>query len=294
MVAPVKRFFLLLLCLQLACVSDGSFSDDPLVEARPYLSAIPNDYDGSPHPLIVTIHGFGENGLDYGNRSGLQSLVTERGFILVAPDGEELVPDSQGWSFSCCRSDLNVSDDIAYLRAVIADISGKYNIDADRVYVVGFSNGAFMAQQMACRASDLVAAMAAHAGTFISGEESGCNPESSVAVMYVHGTADQNVLLGGGTLDYGLGSFDYISASDLITHWRVLNACDASSANEQIDGDGDQTGQETTIRRYQNCTSKAVEYWEMNGSAHLAEYTATYLEKMIDFLFAHTKRSSPY
>lgn len=274
----------------MACVSDRPFSEDPVVNARPYLSAAPDNYDGSPKPLIVTLHGFGEDGLLQGTRSGLQSMVNERDFILVAPDGEELVPDERGWSISCCNETFRQSDDVAYLRAVIADISKRYNVDPTRIYVTGFSNGGFMAYLMACEASDLIAAVSVQAGTVISEELAQCVPTEPVAIRHSQGTADEDVLYDGGSLDYGLGPINYISAQEAVDHWREINGCTADFTTETVDADTKVAGEETEVQLYSTCTSNLeVEFWKMNESGHFVSQTEAYLKAEIDFLFAHQK-----
>ena len=45
------------------------------------------------------------------------------------------------------------------MRAVIADVASRYNVDRKRVFVQGLSNGAFMAHLLACQAADLIAAV---------------------------------------------------------------------------------------------------------------------------------------
>ncbi len=271
----------------LACSPDTQFSSDPLVNARPYLSAAPDNYDGSVSlPLIITLHGSGESGLTQGEVSGLEDLVNEKQFILVAPDGLEIASELTGWYFSCCDENLQGEDDVTYLRAVIADVSRRYNVDAQRIYITGHSNGGFMAYQMACQASDLIAAIAVHAGTFKEGEELECNPTHPVAILHAHGTADINVIPEGGSFNFGQGPVSYISAEETLSRWREINACSDSSTEEEFDADSSVSGEETIVHAFADCTSgKDVLYWEMVGSTHDQMYTEAFAENTVDFLF---------
>ena len=47
---------------------------------------------------------------------------------------------------------FSLYDDVAFTSAMIADIdtNADYNIDLDRVYATGFSNGGYMSYRLAC------------------------------------------------------------------------------------------------------------------------------------------------
>ena len=56
-------------------------------------------------------------------------------------------------------------DDSAYLSALIDQIKGTYAVDARRVYLVGHSNGGYMAYRMACDHADQLTAIVSLAGS---------------------------------------------------------------------------------------------------------------------------------
>ena len=61
--------------------------------------------------------------------------------------------------------DHPLADDLAFFRAMVADVVARYGADPKRIYASGFSNGGQMASRLARDASDLFAAVAASAGT---------------------------------------------------------------------------------------------------------------------------------
>lgn len=61
--------------------------------------------------------------------------------------------------------DHPLADDMAFFRAMVADVTANHAADPKRIYVSGFSNGAQMSSRLMREASDLVAAVAANAGT---------------------------------------------------------------------------------------------------------------------------------
>ena len=88
-------------------------------------------------------------------------------------------------------------DDIGYLRQLITTVRAKYPvINPKKIYVVGFSVGAFMAALVADQLSDLVAAVAIDSGVLQStlGTPAVPNILSPVSVREYHGTADTNAL----------------------------------------------------------------------------------------------------
>ena len=66
---------------------------------------------------------------------------------------------------------------VAYLRAIIRDVMARYPVDRRRVFVVGHSNGGFMAYRMACEASDLVTGVVSLAGATWK-DPARCRPEN--------------------------------------------------------------------------------------------------------------------
>jgi polyhydroxybutyrate depolymerase len=58
------------------------------------------------------------------------------------------------------------ADDVAFLRALIADVREKAGLDPRRIFFTGFSNGAAMCFRFAVAEPDLVAAIAPVAGHF--------------------------------------------------------------------------------------------------------------------------------
>jgi polyhydroxybutyrate depolymerase len=81
-------------------------------------------------------------------------------------------------------------DDVAYVRALLADVGRRIEVDPKRVFATGFSNGAALAHRLACDAADLFAAVAP-----VSGENqaalAACRPSRPVALLVVHGTLDR-------------------------------------------------------------------------------------------------------
>lgn len=261
-----------------------------LIEARPYGLYVPTNTDDSALPLVITLHGFGSYGAEQANYSGLRDYADQRHYILAYPDGVS-INGMRTWNASCCGYQTPVAniDDVAYLRAVVADIASQYPVDRRRIYAEGLSNGGFMAHRLACDAADIFAAISSHAGTMWVGEDNHCEPSRPVPVLHSHGTSDETVLYAGGTFVVYYYSFDYIGAEPLVEFWRAHNGCTDTPTLGQGDYELNLEGNESETFSYtQGCQDDAeVVFWKMNGASHVPSITDAYRKDMIDFFYAH-------
>jgi len=95
---------------------------------------------------------------------------------------------------------------------MINEISSQYNIDMERIYAAGYSNGGMMAYGLANYKSDLIAAVASVSGVMLD-----CTGPTShpMPVVHLHGTSD-------GVLPYNGGS-GWNSAQSTLDHWINFN-----------------------------------------------------------------------
>jgi polyhydroxybutyrate depolymerase len=265
---------------------------------------------------VIALHGLGHDGAGYagpGGWSGLAELAEARGFFLAYPDGVNYQLQTpfgsttlRAWNASCCGqiegeipsnwlpADQTVADDVTYLRAVIAQMRSAYNVDDSRIFIQGLSNGAFMAHLMACEASDKIAAIAPHAGTFFTGDQVYCEPDEPVAVLHSHGTADTTIAYPGGTWTMGSGliELDHIGAQAAADTWVAINSCSSTpSSSAPFDAVENLFGQETTVTTYGNdCAGgRTVELWTITDGLHVPMFTDGYKNALIDFFMAHPK-----
>ena len=94
-------------------------------------------------------------------------LAEARGFLYCYPDGTIDRWGNRFWNATdaCCDFGNTGVDDAGYLRGVIEEIARRFAVDRKRVYLIGHSNGGFMAYRMACQSADLIAGIASLAGT---------------------------------------------------------------------------------------------------------------------------------
>jgi len=256
------------------------------VMARPYKYKVPKGYDPAvPTPLLVLLHGLTASGELQSLYLGLAPLSDSRKFLYVYPDGTQNPLGARFWNATdfCCNFFGSDVDDVAYLTAVIDDMASRFNVDSRRIFLVGHSNGGFMAHRMACDRSSRIAGIVSLAGAQWN-DALRCNPTDKVAVLQVHGTLDALVAYNGGPL--------YPSAHETVAIWANRNRClgRLTDGGTRLDLDGVLLGAETTVERYTGCAETgAVELWTIRGASHVPAFTSFWPGALYDFLMTHPK-----
>jgi polyhydroxybutyrate depolymerase len=263
-------------------------SPDALVSARPYTLLTPPSYDPkAPAPLLLLLHPYGQPAAEFPGWIGLQDLALSRGFLLAAPEG---LTDKNGRPFwnatdACCDFYGRGVDDVAYLAAVIKDARARYAVDPARIYALGYSNGGFMAQRLACELPEVAAAV-----SLVGADRKAATPcprKTPAAVLAVAGDKDEIVPYGGGPLG---GRFpkrgEAPSAREGAAAWAARNGCKgALTPDAPRDLASDLPGAETEIEAYAGCPrGGAVELWTVRGAGHVFAFGADLPQALLDFL----------
>lgn len=146
---------------------------------REYYVHVPEAYTGDTATAVVfMLHGTSGNGLDMWTRSGWKEVGEAENILTVYPsslryciidsvDGQKNTTkwNSQPAEWMFCQNETP-RDDIRFLTEVIADLKGRFNVDAKRIYLVGFSNGGQMTAKCSIEMSDQFAATVSNAGSF--------------------------------------------------------------------------------------------------------------------------------
>ena len=268
---------------------------------RPVTVHIPASYDpAKPAPLLIVLHGYGSSGREHEAYFHLDAAAEQRGYLIAYPDGTTDTTGSRFWSATdaCCDFDRTGVNDVAYLAEVITAIQASLAVDPKRIDLVGHSNGGFMSYRMACAHADFVTAMVSLAGATF-GNPADCAPSAPVAVLETHGTADDVIAFGGGTIQ-GIGSgrlmSAYPGAEGTASIWARYDGCGAapSDVSERVDVDADLSDAgspaEATVKRWTGCApGGAVELWTMPNGSHGPTISAAFPGAVLDFLEAHPR-----
>jgi polyhydroxybutyrate depolymerase len=236
----------------------GTFSRSIEVdgETREYLIYIPNSYDTIKSvPLLLNFHGFGGSANEFMNDADMRSLAASYSFILVYPQGSSLDGFSHWNACPIGGDNKSDADDFGFVEAIINKVSSQYNIDVERIYSAGYSNGGMMAYGLANYRSDLIAAVASVSGAMLDCIGSTSHP---MPVVHLHGTSD-------GVLPYN-GSNDWNSVQSTLDHWINFNNTTTNPTVSTFNSEG------TTIEHYvygQGDRSVSVEHYKYIGGDHV-------------------------
>lgn len=204
-----------------------------------------------PRPALLALHGGTGTAMGMAASSQLTKFANERQIYAVFLEGSGTLQTFNGGA--CCGTAQSQNiDDVAFARAVIADIRANYSIDPARIFATGFSNGGMMAHRLACALADQLAGIAPVGGA--SGEFDGagaryytCSPSRPITVLHIHAANDRNYPYAGGVgsdgVANGVATSNFYGVEATITDWIARNNVTNQAVEERI-------GASTICRRY--------------------------------------------
>ncbi|MDC0547228.1 hypothetical protein OAO59_04175 [Gammaproteobacteria bacterium] len=227
-----------------------------------------------PSSVLFNLHGYGSNALEQMNYTNFNNLANteENNFILIHPQGAPLNTvltsssshwNSGGWTIG------STVDDVDFIDTIIKLVSQKYNLNQDRIYSTGMSNGGFMSYHLACNLSSKIAAVASVTGSMSKETYEDCNPAHPTSILQVHGTIDATVPFDGNS------ALGMRSINDVMDYWKLYNACDVDPTSIITDYfDIEIAVQHDT---YSNCLNDVhVELYKIEGMGHTWPYKGRY------------------
>ncbi len=129
-------------------------------EDRSYRLVVPDQQQDGPIPIVFAFHGIGDTVDSMADYSQLDCLAADNGFLLVY-----LAAHGPRWAGTdAVESNSEFNHDVRFFDQLLKNLGADYDIDGDRVYLVGMSNGATFVQLLAKVRSSVVAAVVAHSG----------------------------------------------------------------------------------------------------------------------------------
>jgi polyhydroxybutyrate depolymerase len=228
----------------------------------------PRGYDADQAaPLVLVFHGgFGE-GLQVARRLGFAPVADREGFLVIYPDALE-----DHWNDGR-ESTGDGPDDVAFVRALIDYAAKQRNVDLDRVYATGLSNGGYFTQRLACELDGEIAAFAPVMATMPVPLRRACRPGRPVPMLMISGVDDPLVPYGGGVLRRGkaLGGRggEVIAVPDAAAYWADNNGCARDPEQAMLPDRDPGDGTRVRVTRYEDCEAgAAVRLYAVEGGGH--------------------------
>jgi polyhydroxybutyrate depolymerase len=217
---------------------------------RELLLSVPSGYDGArPAPLVLSFHGLGSEAAQQVDYTGLVDRALEAGVVVASPEGG-------GTPARWRLPDDGAGEDVGFVTSMLDRLGGELCLDLDRTFAVGLSNGAAFSAVLGCELAEHVAGVGAVAGVNLV---AACPDDEPVPLVAFHGTDDDIVPYGGGSVLFGLAQARPVV--DAVADWAERNRCDAEPVDE-VEG-------EIRHRRYEGCAEGAgVELFVVDGGGH--------------------------
>jgi polyhydroxybutyrate depolymerase len=183
-------------------------------EERSYILHVPPSYDGNVAiPLVVVFPGFGLTAEFMAGYTLFGEKADEQNFVVAYP---EAAAETDRWNTTKA---INVPDDVAFGTALLDSLEDELCVNADAVFLAGFSDGGGMAQQLACSIPDRIAGLGTVASMYVSCRE-------SVPWAAFHGMEDPVAPFTGGERPPEDGGGTSLDARRTLSDWSRELGCD--------------------------------------------------------------------
>ncbi len=228
---------------------------------RTYRLYVPSVLPDRPVPLFIALHGGTGWGDQFAEVDRAEPLAEANGFIVVHPDGVKIQAGPGGvWNGGvCCGvAARDGVDDVAFVRALIDELSSRAAIDESRIGAFGHSNGAILSYRLACELADRITAVGLYAGTLGIDE---CAPSAPVSLLHLHGDADRNIPIDGGRGTEGISRVDFPSPRAGFNRLAAAESCPAAAVTT--------VGDLTTDVRTPSAGDSVLEFVTIAGANHM-------------------------
>ncbi|MEE2954153.1 MAG: PHB depolymerase family esterase [Bacteroidota bacterium] len=277
----IKRLIILLF-IPLFSFSQQTITDSLIHNNiyRSYILYVPALYNpNNSAPLVLNLHGRTGTSFAAMWHADFRSIADTANFIIVHPQGLLNNSGETHWNYG-----QTTVDDIGFLNLLYTHLLANYNIDINRVYSAGMSNGGAMSYRLACDMSDKIAAIASVTGAMTSYQHLSCNPIHPTPVMEIHGTND--LLVPFSSMAPGLDYWKNYNNCNVFADTTIIpdiNLTDSSTVEHIVYNNGD-NGVSTELFKVINgehswpgsAFSSGVTNYDINASIEIWKFFSRY------------------
>ena len=201
------------------------------------------------YPLVFAFHGGGGNNNHWVNT--LKQFTDSGAFIGIYPQGH--------LNFWNLGPEPSTADDVAFVNIIVETLLTYTNVDSEKIFAIGASNGAGMVNTLAAKTQHFKAI--APVATQLIRSIDISQQTKPVSIFQINGAQDNVIPIEGGER---LGH-SFFSAYESARKWAVQFGCDLSPVETIIAGN--------TSYVFSDCSDQAVvQYLRIENAGHRIPY----------------------
>ena len=223
---------------------------DGQMVSRSVIIQAPSVFDAATkYPLVFAFHGGGGNNNHWVNT--LKQFTDSGAFIGIYPQGH--------LNFWNLGPEPSTADDVAFVNIIVETLLTYTNVDSEKIFAIGASNGAGMVNTLAAKTQHFKAI--APVATQLIRSIDISQQTKPVSIFQINGAQDNVIPIEGGER---LGH-SFFSAYESARKWAVQFGCDLSPVETIIAGN--------TSYVFSDCFDQAVvQYLRIENAGHRIPY----------------------
>lgn len=205
------------------------------LEGQARQALIFNQGGAAARPLVIVLHGADRSNRDIFDLTDWPNQARTHGFVLIAPQGE-----NKQWNDGreqTASGQVSHADDVAFIEALIAFARSNYQINPQRVFLAGISNGGLMTFRFACEHPEELAAIAPSIAKLPRTVAGSCKAKPALPLFLTVGTADPLMAYEGAPTSRfarGLDSDVLMSVPETLAFWSTRNHCNETRSSREL------------------------------------------------------------
>lgn len=215
-------------------------------------------------PLVFVLHGHNAIAAQFMGWFDMYDLADEYGFAVVFPQG---LDDNTGRTHWNAGLTISTIDDVDFLSRLALFLQDTYQLNPEKTFSSGYSNGGFMSYELVVKRPDIFKAAASISGTMSLETWNNRDLAVPVPILQLSGKLDRIVpVLGMNSFYGGWGGAPEIA--EIMAFWGTLNQSNPPEVSRQ---------NQTIITKYTNVASgNEVWYYLIENLDHGVPFGINY------------------